>query len=244
MTPLGTGPRGYDDLQRIVNWDSPVLTEAENRQFAAAFSTPIFDVGRYGYVLLLVKSGLFAEEEEPLRFTTIWSVDSAGLLVQAGRSVVVDPLLKGSILVRFLNLGPFVKVTFFPKAALTQAVTYRLLGTNRFAPYEINPESAVLLNQSSALGAKAAVTIFPLSYFAGPALLRMTTGVTTGTFKVETATAIGTYVVTAEFRLAANTAQDSPVILPVSAFRVSMENSGAEAATHSVSLIPSTTGST
>lgn len=240
MTP-STGPLGYRDYQRTLNFDTPLLVNQPSETFVKPKVYGRFAVARDGYL-----AGQVTPEIEPVEVTLQWFMEEKGGEEVGRREFILDPVIKRGAQFRILHLGPWLQVTV---NGVNKAEKYSLLAklfsSNRVYPLEFIPPSALILSQTAVgVPSKGTKAFNPTTYFAGPAKMLVATGAVTSVYKLENIQNTGAYADFDRKTFAASILESVTVLLPTGAWRVSVENTGALEATFTVCIVPGITGAT
>jgi hypothetical protein len=241
------GSRGYSDYQRVVNWDSPPLSEKPNAELLEKKELPsiglAYEVSRYANI-----AGRLRGRVEGALITAkfIWGSSGAVAPPFAERTIILSGDITGSMLFRLPHLGPYMRAVIESLTGYPAHYDIILFNTNRMAPVEVLPETAIILRRGSTEILKGEpLTVYPTTYFAGPAELTASTSGEEGvpSVTVEVPTLAGTWVELNSYRFASlRVAQH--IILPLGAFRIKLGHSGVAPQFMAAQIIPSTTGST
>ena len=217
MTPLGQGPRGYGDWQRVVNWDGPLVYDVPSTARVGVVTTPTIETSRYAYL-----AGVLEVGENPVQVHAQWFADEK-LTKQVGqRQFFLDPLILAASQLRLPNLGPWFAANFNPAEAGTAwKQTARLFLTNRVHPLEYIPLQTLLLDATDSPAGAEAFTHYPLSYYSGP-LRYYFSNVTAGgsSFVLQTEVLPGVWHATDEAQVAAERTVEGEFVAPTGAWRI------------------------
>jgi hypothetical protein len=161
---LGAGAVGYDDYQRIANYDSAILYSFVAPPSASTLESSVIPVLRWSYL-----EGILAPNTNPSLLTFTWTADLAGLSTIGVRTFVISPLVTNPMQFRLSNLGPYVQVQQSPIGGLNWGCSGQMFGGNRQSLLEAIPQNNVVISQqAAAVGANVTQTIYPTDYYAGP----------------------------------------------------------------------------
>lgn len=235
---LGSGPRGYADWQRVVNWDGPsILDHTGAVPGGGPVSSGILEASRYGYI-----GGIIQANNPSVKVTLEWFLDAAGTILLAKRTLWLAVNITNPAQLRVPNLGPWVRVST-NKASGEYTLTAHLFLTNRTHPCELIPSESLLINTVPTIATAGEVTIFPTDYFAGPAWLWIETGAGAGQFILNRTEGTPPGNAFHFAALAANARETKAVILPFGPVSAQIKNvSGAEA-NYRIALTASLSGS-
>ena len=239
MTPLVSPPaRGYQPWQRIENYDSGALWSGNAQVINANLPIPQpLDVSRYAYL-----GGYVSLSAGVLYLVLNYYADAAATVGLGARFIVIDSAINAPVQIRIPNLGPFVSGGFVLIGA-SATVTWTIIGTNRAHPLEIIPAHPILIDQEGTnINAGATLTVYPGDYCAGPAHIRAVLSQAGGLY-LDYETLAGVWNVLTSAGLAAGGGFDENVILPPGAWRIRVQNTSGVAATLSLTVWPSLTGS-
>lgn len=233
---LGTGPLGYRDWQRLVNWDGPLFMDLSgDGPHAGKKVYGRFDVSRFAYL-----GGFMRVLENPQVVLFTWYTAKTGGAQIGIRQLVLDPLILANCQFRLPNLGPWVSVQV-GQGAVGEPWTLNaeVFGTNRVHPLELIPANFEALGLTEAFGGAGSRTAYPTTYFAGPMrAVVFTNAAVTVTAKLEGEGAPNVWSLL-DF-LTTSSALAETIIAPDSAWRIVLEATAAVTAT--VAITPSTTG--
>lgn len=162
-----SGTRGYQDFQRVQNWDSAILYTDNGLSLNPPIGTPILDVSRYAYLAGLdsISAGIAAAGFD-------WYSDAIGSHTLGHRTVPLSGSMGWPAQYRLPNLGPFVAIVWNSPSGPVPTHSSFIFATNRFHPLELIPHGVNLIwTQLTAIAAGATLTIYPADYYAGPSLV-------------------------------------------------------------------------
>lgn len=240
MSPIAQPPsRGYNDWQRIGNYDTGLLYQNTLTNSNANFLGPILDVSRFAYL-----SGTMNETQSMSTVAVQWYSDD----IQTQFMGQVELTLVSNIVpvaqLRVPNLGPFCVVEQSVIGVTRYTSTVNIFATNRVHPLELIPQFAPMIDrQAQPLGASSSAIDYPNGYYSGPAQLAVNC-----TQNVQVAVRILSIVGTwdicwASPVITANNWFTAVFYAPLSAWRVETINQTAVAATYYTIVLPATTGS-
>jgi hypothetical protein len=240
VSPLVSSPnRGYDDYQRITNFDTNILVSQDTGVGHPHIFGPIIDVSRYAYVGIS-NTEILSQHV----FALSWFTDLAGDAVLGLRQFGFDAAILQSAQMRIVNLGPFVAPEWINNGAVNYHAQTQLFASNRVYPTEFVPHWPNLVDkQGIAIGAGGTDTVYPTDYYSGPAHVSVYGNVAGLFVSLQ-------YLNIAFAWRAMETFQSTSItflttyatILPAGAWRLFVSNPGA-AGNYSVIVTPSTTGS-
>lgn len=236
------GPEGYADWQRVDNWDSPILREITEVERVGSFTTPIFNISRYGYI-----AGVIGAQLNPVNIEFGYAMDETFTRLAGFRSFVSSPNITRKANIRIPNLGPYCRITFNPlNAGQHWRENTIVFGTNRISPMEFFPSQALLIKKSlAAIGASETQTIYPTDYFAGPAQLFATCNKANFSLTLSVQQIGGSDILTLDQAVpGAGAIVERSVLLPPGAWYVQVGNGTAEAGLYDLTVLASLTGST
>lgn len=236
--PLGSGPVGYSDWQRISNWDGPVIWELLTKAITGEAESAVIDSSRYGYI-----GGRAFITAEPFRLSFTWYADKAATKPLGERWVEIDPNITQPVQLRIPNMGPFVKVALLGKEGTSKGIaTLRLYLTNRVDPLQLIPRQVLLLTHRKEAGDPELVTVYPTDYFAGPVTCHIETeGAGTNAF-LEVERGPGIWATTDLMQVPATTTFGTQrLIVPPGAWRLTVSSAPGKAL--NVDILASMTGS-
>lgn len=239
MSPLVSAPqRGYQDWQRVENWDTGSLWSLAVTNVTANQVSPILDVSRSAYL-----GGTVSESLSQSRLVLQWFLDAAGTIPVASRSFTLSSTVSQQAQMRVPNLGPFVQLTTVSLTGAAYSPTVQVFGTNRFHPLEFIPGLPVVLSiVTGALAASATNTYVPSDYYAGPVSLN-TSCANALTVSLQSLNFAAVWDPVAVWNTAAGANAQQNVIAPPGAWRVQVTNQAASATTVNVHATTSATGS-
>lgn len=242
MSPV-TGSRGYEDYQRVSNWDAPILGEGTKTSLLENFPLEFKDVSRYAYLYLRIRP-TSAEKGLLLLHLDYWNHPLGGLNC-GERDIVLTPEIKVPIQIRVPNLGPFVTIRLTRIEAAGGTCDFQIAPTNRYVPIEVIPSAPTLINEIAKVVLKAGnIKVWPLSYFAGPAVFYFSPAGEKFSLLLRYVDKLGEFHTFSTLSPAAGSNTKENVVLPVGAWFAEVLNAGAADSQFDLSLIPSLTGST
>ena len=239
MSPLIAPPsRGYADMQRIANYDSPVLFSENFASHPGNAATPVLDVSRYAYI-----GGTDAVFTLDVQLSFSWWMDAAGTIAAGTRIFQMTPNIANPAQYRLPNLGPFVTITYTPLTAGTWQHTCELIGTNRQHPLEFIPTQwRILYSNAVSIPASGSETLYPTDFYAGPmAVFTNTTQVCAVSLQAENTS--GTWERLEALTTVVSTNALTTWVAPPGAWRIQVVNtSGTTASTTTVTCTQSQSG--
>jgi hypothetical protein len=241
MMPLGAGPEGSPDNQKVQNWDGPQLGEVNTTSEVAQTVGPV-NVGRYGYLNLVASANLV-----PCVLTAEWSQTKAGMPKlptesRWRRKFVIDAAaISANALLRIPNLGPWVRVRLAPIAGSSQM--FMVVGaSNRIAPWEHIPQHSILAEGSHVYAAGGLETFLPESYWAGPVRVKVVTSAAQAvSLEIQAENESAVFVIVDKIVCPASSEIYGSLQAPLGAWKFVLRAAGAT--TGSFSAIPQVTGS-
>jgi hypothetical protein len=166
MSPvLGAGGVGYDDYQRIQNYDSAILYSFAAPPSASTLDSPVIPVLRWSYL-----EGILAPNTNASQLTFTWTADAGGFSTIGVRKFNISPLITNPMQFRLSNLGPYVQVEQAPIAGLPWGCSGQMFGGNRQSLLEFVPQQPTVLSvQNVNVVAGTSPVWYPTDYYAGPA---------------------------------------------------------------------------
>lgn len=241
MSPLiGAPSRGYADYQRTQNMDTGAIVSINRGATKPSDDSGIQDVSRFEYL-----GGQDRCFTTPVLVTVFWFADAAGLVTMGARQFVLSPSVANAAQYRLPNLGPFVEIQWASISGGNFAHQATILATNRFHPLEFIPESALLFSATAtAIGAAAAVDVFPSDYYAGPMTCQVTSAGGATAFQAQAELQGGGIVnISPAITPAANAFTNLTFVAPPGVWWIAVGNPGA-ATNFSITAVPTMTGST
>lgn len=222
--PLGEGPLGSPDWQKVQNWDGPALNYGF-RKASAPFTVGPFNVSRYGYLAGQLGLGTGATGQALFK----WAIDEAFTESLGFRDLTLSNQFADFANLRLLNLGPFVEVELIPEEGVLTGFTTRLIATNRAHPLELIPFKPVLLVAEHTFAGAGSVFLYPESYYGGPARLFLKPEAAGETFvHLEALDSPGTWAI-ADFASAAASAVATPeLVIPPGGWRLNLFSAAAQ----------------
>jgi hypothetical protein len=177
MSPvLGAGGVGYDDYQRIQNYDSAILYSFTAPPSNSTLDSAVIPVLRWSYL-----EGILTPNTNASQLTFTWTSDAAGFDTIGVRKFNISPLITNPMQFRLSNLGPYVQIEQAPIAGLNWGCSGAMFGGNRQSLLETIPQQPVALSvQNATVNAGTTSFFYPTDYYAGPATLWFVTGYATG----------------------------------------------------------------
>lgn len=238
MSPLVQPPaRGYSDWQRVSNYDTGLLYNAQEINNAVSFTSPIEDVSRYA------ATGLFVNMVAGNAIITLsWFLDAGGTEQAGFRTFVTSSLMNNGLQARILNLGPFVTISGTPFGG-NYSIFLDAWGTNRQYPLEVVPSHPAILDvQGQNIGANSNAFVYPNDYYAGPVAFMVEMGTASSVFQTQFLTGTNTWDIIDIHEPATNAFTPYTVVVPPGAWRVEVFNQAAAATTFYLTGIASMTG--
>lgn len=154
MSPLGSGPLGSPDWQRVANWDGPVLLSAVTYEMPKGVErvTPVFDVSRYSALALnysVIEGGAY--------MNVGWFGTSALGPPGQTRLFRLGPTGGTYGQLRLSNLGPFVQIGL-QGSGESNKISLSAQPTNRPPQQEAIPYGAVILKGAKTFAANETYT--------------------------------------------------------------------------------------
>lgn len=236
-----SGPTGYADYQRTLNYDDPFLINQTAVKEKPITTHGPFDVSRFAYV-----AGRIAASGEGGNFTFVWSLDEAGTQIVGERQMIVAGGLPASGQIRLMNLGPWLRIKLAHTVGGAEVeVTLQLFPTNRIAPIPLSPLSSVLVSTSSVMPEKSSSTTSPTSLYAGPVRWLWESAVVETELILEIATEPGVFIGFDALKPPAGGGFTvGNTLVPLGQWRVKLVNNAAAPATVAARVWASETGST
>jgi hypothetical protein len=241
MSPvLGAGGVGYDDYQRIQNYDSAILYSFTAPPSNSTLDSAVIPVLRWSYL-----EGILTPNTNASQLTFTWTSDAAGFDTIGVRKFNISPLITNPMQFRLSNLGPYVQIEQAPIAGLNWGCSGAMFGGNRQSLLEAIPQQPLVMNvQAATVGAVTQVFFYPTDYFAGPATLWYQSQFATGFIALQFLDATGTWDYVWQSATVGALLQNTALItLPLGAWRISSQNTTGAAGNFYLGLVHSTTGS-
>jgi hypothetical protein len=239
MSVLGAGAVGYDDYQRIANYDSEVLYSFVAPPSSSSLQSPVLPVLRWSYL-----EGTLAPTVNPSALQFVWTSDAAGIDVVGTRQFIVAPAIANPLQFRLSNLGPYVNFEQVPVGGLNWGCAGSMSGGNRQSLLEAIPTQSVLIDQQAiAIAGNGQATIYPTDYYAGPMSVWFYPQFATGSLVLLGLTPANTWD---NLNVYNNTVANPIVpltwIAPFGAWRILVGNTTAGASTFYLAVTASATG--
>ncbi len=231
---------GYADYQRTVNYDEPLfINEVVGGKLEKEVTRGRFDVSRFAYIM-----GKLQFTGQPVQVTLQWwSAETGGVLI-GERVFRMDNKVGVSASLHVPNLGPWLAVVYRPESLVVEYhAVAQLFVSNRIAPYETIPtKPAILVATPFKLASKGAKTFSPEVYYAGPAELYCQVAGTAGFQVALFAMFKGFEYERFDVEATAGGVMIKKVILPFTAWNLSVENNSAAENEYFLTVVPSITG--
>ena len=236
---MSTGPQGFPDYQRVVNWDSSALINDTGTARVGSFTYPAVFVGRYAYLAMVA-----AVRGVPnCRMTVTWFSDAALSIGLGSVNIMLDPNNSGNCQLRLENLGAFAQITLASVGVANFTSHMTVIGSNR--PYNIPvvpSDAGVIFNSVGVIGAGASVPIVPDTYFAGNGILSILPAAAPVTAELRGMDLGGTYRGWATVSAAANVRASVQTLFPMGAWEIVLTNTGGVNTSCETDLVPGWTG--
>lgn len=233
---LGEGPRGYQDWQRVVSWDGPLVFSQNQVLHTGAFLTPVFETSRFAYL-----GGTASVIKNDTTFRATWYADQAATLQVGERSFVLNHQMLNRAQLHLPNLGPFCQLEWVPAEVGTQWEHFatRIFLTNRVYPLELIPITTVLLQHAFVFPAGENQVRLADSYYSGPARINTVAGgvVSNGTL-VEGQTTPTTFVEVDRVPVNTTTEKEQTINIPPGGWRLTVGTTAAVTVTVCVTATP------
>lgn len=238
MSPLVQPPaRGYSDWQRVSNYDTGLLYNAQEINNAVSFTSPIEDVSRYAATALFVN--MVAGNAS---ITLSWFLDAGGTEQAGFRTFITSSLMNNGLQARILNLGPFVTISGTPFGG-NYSIFLDAWGTNRQYPLEVVPSHPVIIDQQNiAIGGGSTVTMYPADYYAGPVQAWCAGPANASFLNLQYLTATNSWDLISQSPIPANSGASFTLVTPPGAWRMAVQQIGGAASTFDLAVTPSMTG--
>lgn len=235
MTPLGQGPEGYADWQRIVNYDGSQLLTVTNVPIGAGITRGPVQVSRFAAL-----QGRFFHIATAVDFsvTLTWLSAKAGGETLGSLTFCHDGANEAVGNVSIPNLGPWVKLDI---AGAGSVPSIHLSGSNRAGLPLFVPRNAIFTSGAHAFGGAGGSVISPVDYWAGPAQVLLFAGVAVAFVDIEALIEPATWVKVDRVVANAGTLVMQRVNLPATACRYNLQVNGAS--TVEMTVTPFRTGS-
>jgi hypothetical protein len=237
VTPLGAGPEGYKDFQRIANYDGPLLASLAQVKKSGQVKTPRLQVSRFATLWAIAE---VTENAPALEFE--WFSAASGGSSIGSRIVWLTEHIGRYAVLSLPNFGPWVQVSLFTN--VNYSATASIFASNRTQQIGFQPIEPMVMALNEPVKAGETKDLYPSSYASGPAQINARALTQNGTFAIEALTEPGLWVPTYVSELAGGGAPlNTQVVLPLGAWRVSVTNGTGVEASYIVRITPSSTGS-
>jgi hypothetical protein len=238
-TILGAGSVGYDDYQRIANYDSGELYSFTAPPSNSTFDSPVLPVLRWAYL-----AGSISMNTGPCVLTFTWSDDALGVDVVAQRTIILSQLITNKWQFRLLNLAPYVQIRQAPIGAANYGSNGRMYGSNRVSTLEAVPNNPILVNAQAVVCGVGATIFYPTDYYAGAVTVAYAlpaANMSVGMQLLDTGGAWDSIFFTPATAGVLQTIVDT--VVPAGAWRSFVINNSGGSQTCTVAITPSMTGS-
>lgn len=239
MSPLNAPPaRGYPDGQRLQNYDTPLLLNANGVTINPSYSSAGIDVSRFEGIGMRL---LPAVDTTTVQFA--WFLDPGLLTLSGARQFQLATEILAVLLGTISNQGPFLQVSISggaPGSIMNTAVFY---ATNRLPPLEITPSVVPLIDvQGVVLGAGLTATTYPTGYYAGPVNIWAEFNVAAWNVTLQYLTTNGVWDDFDQVGVGASGGTRLTSVVPPGAWRVQVTNGTGGSGSYFLAVTPSTTG--
>lgn len=239
MSELGAGSYGYNDYQRIINYDGPVLLAETSAKAKGPKTFGPVNVSRW------LATQIRVGPKEPARnglLTCEWATEKTGGEPLGERQIPFTSHL-GIMQLLVPNLGPWLTVQLEWGGT---GVTFVCSASNRLITPAgiVTPTVPVIIPVSThKLKAAEGVTVYPASYAAGPIGVRLTASGKAASATLEALNPEGEWEAVTVRELAGTLLSESlSLIAPLGAWRLHVVNTAALEAEVTLAAVASPTG--
>lgn len=230
--------QGYTDYARLIDWDGPLLLNANAINVNAPVTEGPYDVSKFAGISMAVR-----QTQGVTLLQVAWFADKARTATLGARQIVLNPNV-GLGWIRLLNQGPWVQITLSKITGAPPLINLALMPTNRVGPLESPPLLPQLI---AAVGVSLApatpFSVFPNAFYAGPVRVFAETGGQQYEVNVQCMDVNGVTQNVDAWTVPASTELAVSTVVPLGSWWLSLFNDGAVADSISVWVTPSSSGS-